>query len=227
VREATTLYRLRGTREGLWRLLLLYLGMEPDRNRCPHDGLCDRCAPPPANCAPPEEHPGHWQPPPLLLEHYQLRRWLFLGSGRLGDAAVLWGRRIVNRSQLDVNAQAGRTQLISTQDPYRDPFHVYAHRFSVFVPASVGRSDAARKGLENLLNAESPAHTIHTIEYVEPRFRVGIQSMIGLDSVIGRYPEGVTLNATQLGSNSVLSGAGRPALTAGEAARIGTSTILD
>ena len=41
-----------------------------------------------------------WDPPPLILEHYRLRRWFELGAGRLGDQAVLWGKRIVNRSQL-------------------------------------------------------------------------------------------------------------------------------
>ena len=44
-------------------------------------------------------------PPPLILEHFKLRRWLFVGAGRLGDQAVLWGKRIVNRSQLDDTAR--------------------------------------------------------------------------------------------------------------------------
>ena len=90
--------------------------------------------------------PCAWQPPPLILEHYQLRRWLFLGAGRLGDQAVLWGKRIVNRSQLNEGAQVGQTQLKTTQDPYRDPFHVYAHKFTVFVPARFRRTEQAAEG---------------------------------------------------------------------------------
>ena len=230
LKRAGKLYDLRGTRQGLWQQLLLLLDMEADQNCCPGDQPKTRCRPKPANCAPDMKLPCAWQPPPLILEHYRLRRWLFLGMGRLGDQAVLWGKRIVNRSQLGEGAQVGHTQLKTIQDPYRDPFHVYAHKFTVFVPARYRCSDQQRKALENLLKAESPAHTLYHIEYVEPRFRIGFQSMIGFDSVIGRLPQGVTLNETLLGPASVLGPPphkqGGPSLEVGKEARIGTTTIL-
>jgi phage tail-like protein len=232
LKRAAQLYHIRGTRQGLYRQLLFFLGIEPACICCPHDQPQASCRPAPPNCVPPPPPSCAWQPPPLILEHYQLRRWLFVGSGRLGDQALLWGSRIVNRSQLYVSAQIGRSQLLSTQDPYRDPFHVYAHKFSVFVPASYGRSEQQRKSLANLINGEKPAHTLVQIEYVEPRFRIGVQSMIGLDSVIGRYPEeGVTLSSSKLGSASVLSPApdqqNGPTLRIGKQARIGSTTRLD
>jgi phage tail-like protein len=231
VKRAARLYHLRGTRTGLWRQLLFYLGFEPDTICCANDQPEDHCRPKPANCAPVERPPCAWQPPPLILEHYQLRRWLFLEAGRLGDQAMLWGQRIVNRSRLEASAQVGRSQLITTQDPYRDPFHVYAHKFSVFVPACYGRIARHRKGLENLIKAGKPAHTYFQLEYVEPRFRIGVQSMIGLDSVVGRYPEGVTLAETPLGVASVLSEPPQkrsgPSLQVGRQARVGSSTKLD
>jgi phage tail-like protein len=231
LKGAARLYHIRGTREGLRQLLLFYLGMEPETNCCSNDQPRTLCHPQPTNCEPVEKLPYAWQPPPLILEHYQLRRWLFLGAGRLGDQAVLWGKRIVDRSQLDAGAQLSHTQLITTQDPFRDPFHVYAHKFSVFVPASFGRSDQQRKALENLLNAERPAHTLAQLVFVEPRFRIGFQSMIGLDSVIGRYPEGVTLSATPLGQGSVLGEPpykqGGPTFQIGTQSRLGTTTKLD
>ena len=124
--------------EGLWRELLLFLDMD-ETTCCRADQPRDRCQPRPANCAPPKPAECGWRPPPLILEHFKLRRWLFLGAGRLGDQAVLWGKRIVNRSQLDDTARADRTQLLTAQDPLRDPFHVYAYKFSVFVPASFPR----------------------------------------------------------------------------------------
>ena len=125
----------------------------------------------------------------------------------------------------------GQTQLLTTQDPFRDPFHVYAHKFSAFVPACFGKSDSLRRSLENLINAERPAHTQHQLIFVEPRFRIGFQSMIGLDSVVGRYPsEGITLNQTSLGSSSLLSAApnrqGGPSFEVSQS-RVGTSTKLD
>ena len=200
LKRAAGLYILRGTLVGLRRQLLFFLGMEPETNCCRHDQPLKQCIPAPANCVPVEQRPCHWEPPPIILEHYQLRRWLFVGSGKLGDQAVLWGRRVVNRSQLDESAQVGQTQLLTTQDPFRDPFHVYAHKFSAFVPACYGQSDALRKSLENLIENERPAHTQYQLVFVEPRFRIGFQSMIGLDSVVGRYPAtGVTLNQTPLG----------------------------
>jgi phage tail-like protein len=231
LKEAPRLYPIRGTREGLWRRLLLLLGFRADGCCCPDDRPRSTCSPTPLNCSPAPKLPCAWEPPPLILEHFQLRRWLFVGEGRLGDQAVLWGKRIVNRSQMGENARADVTRLIDTADPYRDPFHVYAHKFSVFVPASCGASDQQRRALLNLLNSEKPAHTQYQLEYVEPRFRIGFQSMIGLDTVVGRYPEGVALGQTRLGTGSVLSEPpdrhGGPSFEIGAQSRIGTTTKLD
>jgi phage tail-like protein len=231
LKKAPSLYSIRGTRYGLWQQLLLLLGMGSDTCCCPNDQPRQHCRCTPLNCSPPEKKPCAWQPPPLILEHFQLRRWLFVGAGRLSDDAVLWGKRIVNRSQLNANAQASVSQLISTQDPYRDPFYAYAHKFSVFVPAACGKSPLQKRSLMNLLNSEKPAHTQYQLEFVEPRFRIGFQSMIGLDSVVGRYPEGVTLNTSQLGSGTLLTSAPNtragPSFSVGRQARIGATTRLD
>ena len=230
LKGAGKLYDIRGTRLGLWRQLLLLLDMDAEQNCCPGDQPKSRCCPMPANCVPVTKPPCTWQPPPLILEHFKLRRWLFLGAGRLGDQAMLWGRRIVNRTQLNEGAQVGRSQLKTTQDPYHDPFHVYAHKFTVFVPARFRSTEQGRKALDNLLKAESPAYTSYQLEYVEPRFRIGFQSMIGFDTVIGRLPQGVTLNETLLGPASVLSAPphkqGGPSFEIGEEGRIGITTKL-
>jgi phage tail-like protein len=231
LKQAARLYDLRGTREGLWRQLVLLLDLDPERLCCADDQPRKRCLPPPANCQPVEKTCCGWQPPPLILEHFQLRRWLFLDAGRLGDQAVLWGKRIVDRSQLDEGAQLDRKRLLTIQDPYRDPFHYYAHKFTVFVPASIEKSEGQRKALENLLQTQRPAHTVSHVEFVKPRFRIGVQSMIGLDSVVGRYPEGVTLNQSALGGASVLTAPPYkqcgPALEIGTRSRIGTTTKLE
>jgi len=230
LKNAGKLFDLRGTRLGLWRQLLLLLDMEAEANCCPGDRPQKRCRPVPAKCAPAAELPCAWQPPPLILEHYRLRRWLFLGAGQLGNQAVLWGKRIVNRSPLNEGATVGHTQLKTIRDPYRDPFHAYAHQFTVFVPVRHRCSDQKRKALENLLKTESPAHTLYHVEYVEPRFRIGFQSMIGFDAVIGRLPQGVTLNETTLGRASVLGAPphkqGGPSFEVGQEGRVGTTTTL-
>jgi phage tail-like protein len=231
VEEAAALYAVRGTPEGLRRALLLYLGLDSDAPRCADPAPKQRCVPRPPNCDPPAPPPPPWEAPRLVLEHFKLRRWLFVGAGRLGSDAELWGKRIVNRSQLDANARLGESRLISTPDPVRDPFLVYAHRFTVFVPACVGAGDASRKGLESLLRAEAPAHTAWDIRYVEPRFRVGVQAVIGYDSVIARTPVGVRLGDAMLRQGTVLGPApharGGPSVVVGRQARIGETTRLD
>lgn len=229
--NAATLHQLRGTRTGLWRQLLLFLGIEPEAVCCCEEQPKSRCQPQPANCAPVVKQPCAWQPPPLILEHFQLRRWLFLGAGRLGDQAEVWGRSLVNRSQLDENAQADHTRLLTTQDPVRDPFHLYAHKFSVFVPARYGRSEGDRRALQNVIRLAMPGHTQMNLEYVEPRFRIGFQATIGLNSVVGCYPAGVTLQKSALGVGTVLSGTPQPAegptLTIGKKSRVGSTTRLE
>jgi phage tail-like protein len=216
---------LRGTRFGLWRLLIAYLGLDALTTLCQCAAGPDTCRPPTPTCPPTPPHRWTWDAPPLILEHYQVRRWLELGAGRLGDQAVLWGKRVVNRSQLGEGAQVGVTQLKATQDPLRDPFHVYAHRFTVFVPASAGKTPERRRALERVIARERPAHTEAHVEYVEARFRIGFQSMIGLDSVVARLPdEGVSLGETPLGPASVLVGDPAPLV---DASRIGTTAVLD
>jgi len=220
---------IRGTRFSLWKQLLLMLGMDADSVCCADDQPRTTCCPRPLNCAPPVKPVCNWEPPPLILEHYQLRRWLFLGEGRLGDASLLWGSRIVNRSQLGANAQAGVSQLLTTPDPFHDPFLKFSNQFTVFVPASTGKSDQRRRSLINLLEGEKPAHTQYQIEYVSPRMRIGFQSMIGLDAVVARYPSGFKVGQ-KLGQNSVIGGShtqGGPSWTIGRSSLIGAGAKLD
>jgi phage tail-like protein len=245
LRAVPALFDHRGTTKGLRAVLLLYLGLgdgKPELDNCrrsARDATSDpkrclfpnRCAPLCDPCAEPVE-PEPPRLPALLLEHWRLRRWLFVGAGRLGDESMLWGKAIVNRSRLDDGARADVTRLVTEQDPYRDPFHVYASTYSVFLPACVARDPSARKGLENLLRDESPAHTRWHFEMVEPRFRIGVQSMIGYDSVVGRYPkERVTLNSSTLGRSTILGGppddASGPSMRVGSTARIGSTTMLN
>jgi phage tail-like protein len=217
------LYDLRGTPAGLRELLIIVLGL--DRlEPCPGCGREPGTCSPARECCPPRPpEVSSWEPPPLILEHFRLRRWLRLGASRIGDDAVVWGRRIVNRSQLGEGAQVGTTQLKTSQDPLRDPFHVYAHKYTVFLPASAGHSEQQRKVMRRLLDFATPSHTAGTVEYVEPRFRIGIQSSLGLDSVVARVPTGLVLGETPLGRATVLTG--DPSDSGGPRA-LGITTVL-
>ena len=233
IKEAARLYDRRGTPEGLRQQLLLLLGFDTAYGEhCLAERPQCRCVPRPTNCGPcPECRPA--ETPPLVLEHFKLRRWLYAGHGRLGSDSELWGRSIVGRSQLSDgrnpptgNAQIGTTTLNTVPDPLRDPFHVYAHAFSVFVPARVRDDPAERRALERLLVLEAPAHTKVDIRYVEPRYRVGIQASIGLDGVVARMPSGVTLDSARLRQGSVLRGRPFGSHLEVDNARVGTTTLL-
>jgi phage tail-like protein len=222
VKNAARLYARRGTPGGLRDQLLLLLGFDVRLDSCRDERPQRRCCPAPLNCGLEPER-TRAAPPPLILEHFRLRRWLFAGRGRLGDDSVLWGSSIVNRSQLGANATLDVTQLKTVPDPLRDPLHVHAHRFSVFVPARVRDDGPERRAFEQLLGAETPAHAACEVHYVEPRFRVGRQATIGLDSVIARTPAGVRLATNSLGQGTVLTA--RPGSRPGSSVRVGDTRI--
>lgn len=210
LRAATRLYPQRGTLRGLQETLWLYLGMDRDCTCCESSRY--PCLPRPANCGPePTAHCPRCAPPPLILEHFRLRRLPVLGQARVNDGVLL----------------ASADAPWCPPAPSGDPFREHAHRFSVFVPARVATQSAGRRGLENLLRSESPAHLLYEIRPVYPRLRIGIQSCVGLDTVVGRYPEPGVLAGTEqtwvvLGAVT-LGGAGRPDVGA---AQIGKTTRL-
>jgi hypothetical protein len=229
LKRAGTLFDQRGTVSGLREQLLLLLNLTKHAPCSETQTEPDRCVPRPLNCAP-RPDPRPYDMPPLVLEHFRLRRWLRLGRGHLGDAAVVWSERIVGRSRLGKTAQAGVTRLDSSPDPARDPFLVHANQFSVFVPARCRTESGARRALENLVRSEAPAGTRGYLHFVEPRFRIGIQSMLGFDSVVAALPQGVRLGETPLGDASILTAPphreGGPAIAIGKEGRVGTTTRL-
>lgn len=189
---------LRGTPEGMRQALIAYFGWRTppaaDRTTVPC-GCHPRCGLPAA------PSPGL---PMLILEHFRLRRWLFLGAGRLGDAAVLWGNGILDKVELDRGTRIGASRLDSAHDTLRDPFHHAAWKFSLFLPKCYGRDAAERGSIERLVDQFKPAHTAARIVYVAPLMRIGIQASLGFDAVIGRYPAATTtLGAMRLGRGSV------------------------
>lgn len=229
LRDAAPACFERGTLASLQRQLGLFLGLDDAAAACrrPRPTGCPVLPSTQRPVAPDERG---WAPPPLVLEHFRLRRWLHVGAARLGEQALLWGERVINRSRLDETAQLDTTALNTTQDPVRDPFHYFAHKFTVFLPAAcVSRPDRLRL-VRRLIDAEKPAPTQYTLTPVYPRFRIGVQSMIGFDAVVGRYPEDMVLTeegAAPLGHSAVLGGAEpeRPSRL-GRRSRIGLTTQL-
>lgn len=216
---APELYPRRGTPDGLVRLLRIYLG-----NLTGLDLEGERCY-------------------PVIVEGFRERERLWLaaaGGARLDRPAPLWGPGFVGRLQLGVFDREGEVRLVSTGDPERDLFHEFAHRFRVFVPAAWVRTDEDESLLRRVLDTEKPAHTSYDLCLVEPALRVGIQSTVGVDTVIGpppvvrlacRHRRGGPASRPprhRLGHDTVL--AGRPAAGGGPplapGVRVGIDTVL-
>ena len=177
-------YERRGTLEGLRFILRIYLANITGIRELADEGI--------------GQAPGV-SAFPVLVEGYRRREFLMLQDeehSRLNRNHPLWSPAVVGRLQLDVFAREGKVRLVSTGDPERDFFHEHAHRFQVFLPSTWLRSKADEALLQRALDREKPAHTKYELCLVEPRFRVGIQSTVGVDTIIGDYPVAVLAGST-------------------------------
>jgi len=84
-----------------------------------------------------------------------------------------------------------------------------AHRFVVVVPAARVPTEEAQDSLRRLVDLFRPAHTNWRLIVVSPGVRVGCQATIGVDTLLGTYPE-EPLGEMRLGQSAAL--AGRPNL---------------
>jgi phage tail-like protein len=120
---------------------------------------------------------------PQLVEGFRQRRYLTL-PGSLRGQRPLWSLARTARLQLGRFDRLGQVRLVSAGDPGLDMFTEHAHRFSVFVPASLLPRPQDRQLLRRAISAESPAHTEADLVLVEPAMCLGRQSQLGLDSML-------------------------------------------
>ena len=158
---------------------------------------------------------------PILVEGFRERPHLELtapGVDHQGTLLPLWSPEAVGRLKLGSFARVGAARLMDAGDPNRDIFEQFAHRFRVYVPATWVRTADDERMLHRALEAEKPAHAAYELELVEPRFLVGIQSTVGMDTVLGDYP---LAELTCLQREHELPEAGR-----GKRHRLGYDTVL-
>ncbi len=173
---------------------------------------------------------------PRILEHYKLRRWAFLCGSALSNNAELFGLDVVDRLQAGVHSTIGEFRLLDNGDPRTDPANVYAHRFTVFVAMRREPTTLQRVALDRIVALAKPAHTEGFVEIAAPRMRIGGQARVGLNTIVGEYPAGVTLadadnTGSKLGKASVLTGDADdgppPTMRVGSQSRIGGTTRID
>ena len=165
-----------------------------------------------------------------ILEHFRLRQWLLLNSqSTLGRQSVLWGNALFNDAFLGDTTRLGTFPLVGESTSIEEGFAGYAHRFSVFVPVAQLRSPTVERQIRALIDAEKPAHTQYILHKVESRFRVGVQSTVGLNMMVGTYPQPVLNHCSTLGSDTVLGSTpetrNTPAIQIGRD-RLGVNTRL-
>jgi phage tail-like protein len=125
---------------------------------------------------------------PGLVESFVERRRLMLGRedlANLGAGGALWSPSVERRFQVGVFDQEGEVELVSIGDPQTDLFRHYAHSFRVYVPAVLVRSPDDEALLRRAIELQKPAHATYELVLVEPRLRIGDQSTIELDTIIG------------------------------------------
>ena len=95
-------------------------------------------------------------------------------------------------------------QLISDPAPDVEPLNWDAHQFTVlFLASPYGPGDVEQK-ISQLVEREKPVHTQANICPLLPRFRIGVQSTIGTDSVVGGISYLVLNQLATLGYDSIL-----------------------
>jgi phage tail-like protein len=130
---------------------------------------------------------------PAIVETFVERRHLLLADACavLCTAQPLWSAAVERRFQVGVFDRLGEIEVVSVGDPQTDALRQGAHAFRVYVPASLLRSAADEAKLRRAIESQKPAHASYQLILVEPRMAVGVQSTIGLDSVIAGPGAGV------------------------------------
>ncbi|MEV0388531.1 hypothetical protein, partial [Nonomuraea sp. NPDC050643] len=140
----------------------------------------------------------------VIAEPLQHTHWWVLGEQRLGletmvpagepGGAVLGAGATLDASFLDPS-------------PGTALFESVAHRFGV----RVYRGDARPAAVRRVVERESPAHTAFHVCVIEPRMRLGVQSVLGVDSVV---------------AEPAPAGSGVLALAGPATPRLGATTVL-
>ena len=127
---------------------------------------------------------------PVLIEGFCERRWVRLDLGPRGglDTGSLWGDDLSPRLVLGGGARLGDVALGRSADPMTDALGWLASTLRVVVPACWLADEDALRRFEAALAAELPAHVSAEVKRLEPGLCLGLQSTVGVDTVIGDIP---------------------------------------
>jgi phage tail-like protein len=125
-------------------------------------------------------------PAPFVWEHFRSR--LPARADVAGAApGALFGAEVLRRLRLGASP-LGEGTLRDLGSPQTDPVTLHAHRFSVVVPRALVPTPEDEQALRAVLWREQPAGAEGELVFIEPRMRLGAQSTLGVDTVLGVYP---------------------------------------
>jgi hypothetical protein len=116
------------------------------------------------------------------------------------------GRAIVGESGPLASYQIGMPLFAQT-----------AHRFCVIVDRYRTSQSAVLPEIARIVDREKPTHADYRIDLIEPETRIGLQSRIGIDAIVGGDPPPLRLDGSHLGIDTHTPPA--------NVARIGTATL--
>jgi phage tail-like protein len=130
--------------------------------------------------------------PVRLIEHFRLRQLTILSNGKgsgqtLGSGLRLWSSDYYRRLQVGVYSRVGYFNLTGEPAPDVEPLAWGANQFTVFFDCNPYELSATKKKVLQAVEQEKPAYTQANYAAVFPRFRVGVQSTLGVDTRIGEY----------------------------------------
>ena len=123
------------------------------------------------------------------------------------------------------SAVLDQSHLISDEEFGAPLFSDVAYQFSVELYRSQVMCPETLANVRAIIEREKPAHTAYHLCIIDPRFRVGFQSRLGIDTVVAGQPRSLSLGTEQsLGLDSVL--AGSPPSLLGTETSLGVTTRL-
>ena len=123
------------------------------------------------------------------------------------------------------SAVLDQSHLIAAEDFGSPLFTDVAFQFSALVYRSEVTCADALARVRAVLDQEKPAHTAYHLCIIDPHFRVGFQSRVGIDTVVAGPPRSLALGTGQaLGVDAALAGPSPSVL--GADSRLGVSARL-
>ncbi len=95
------------------------------------------------------------------------------------------------RLRLGSGSRLGQQRLLAPNAKQLEPYTSHAHRFEVVLPAGWVADRRSLSALQQAVESEKPAHTLGSLTLIHPGVCIGLQSTLGVDTILADRPEPV------------------------------------